>query len=229
MKVGYNNDAVRYTAINCPPTHHFTFRHTIKLIKIKKSAFFLIWATVFVSESDFLLAIITFISCLVLPLEVGILIGIGINLLFILYHAARPKISIETLRVGNKYHQSLSPTNRDFLFYLTDSWRCRLLDPHPRPVLDLPLDRLCEKPSHQTEPKTKHPRGDRLFAHLRRWLYSGNGGWFNHQRFCQPKSTFVLLQSETFGKRHVRGFVAAGLCGLLRSRPAGRSVTEKER
>lgn len=39
-------------------------------------------------------------ACLVLPLELGILIGIGINVIFILYHSARPKISIEEYSVG---------------------------------------------------------------------------------------------------------------------------------
>lgn len=43
----------------------------------------------------------TFIACLLLPLEIGILTGIGINLLFILYHAARPKITVEVLKVSN--------------------------------------------------------------------------------------------------------------------------------
>lgn len=41
-----------------------------------------------------------FVACLVLPLELGILAGIGINVIFILYHAARPKISIEYLSVS---------------------------------------------------------------------------------------------------------------------------------
>lgn len=42
----------------------------------------------------------TFIACLVFPLEKGILAGISINVLSILYHAARPKISIEFLMVS---------------------------------------------------------------------------------------------------------------------------------
>jgi sodium-independent sulfate anion transporter 11 len=41
-----------------------------------------------------------FIACLVLPLQFGILVGIGINVLFILYHAARPKITIEKQQVS---------------------------------------------------------------------------------------------------------------------------------
>lgn len=51
-------------------------------------------------RSDLIPGLTTFIACLVIALEIGILIGIGVNLLFILYHAARPKISIETLLVS---------------------------------------------------------------------------------------------------------------------------------
>ena len=52
------------------------------------------------TESDLIPGIGTFVACLVLPLEIGILVGIGINILFILYHAARPKIAIENQTVS---------------------------------------------------------------------------------------------------------------------------------
>ncbi|XP_015595529.1 sodium-independent sulfate anion transporter isoform X1 [Cephus cinctus] len=52
------------------------------------------WRT---KKSDLIPGLGTFIACLVLQLEIGILCGIGINVLFILYHAARPKISVEKL------------------------------------------------------------------------------------------------------------------------------------
>ncbi|PSN36843.1 Sodium-independent sulfate anion transporter [Blattella germanica] len=60
------------------------------------------WKT---KKSDLIPGIGTFIACLVLPLEIGILVGIGINILFILYHAARPKIAIENqvTREGVEY------------------------------------------------------------------------------------------------------------------------------
>lgn len=56
-------------------------------------------------ETDLVPGLGAFFSCLALPLEMGILVGIGINMAFILYHAARPKISIETLVTvsGSKY------------------------------------------------------------------------------------------------------------------------------
>ncbi|KAJ8665258.1 hypothetical protein QAD02_006920 [Eretmocerus hayati] len=53
------------------------------------------WRT---KKSDLIPGVGTFIACLVLQLEVGIAVGIGINVLFILYHAARPKISVEKLK-----------------------------------------------------------------------------------------------------------------------------------
>ena len=60
------------------------------------------WRT---KKSDLIPGLGTFIACLLLQLEIGILCGIGINILFILYHAARPKISVEklTTRHGTQY------------------------------------------------------------------------------------------------------------------------------
>ncbi|XP_033305969.1 sodium-independent sulfate anion transporter isoform X1 [Bombus bifarius] len=60
------------------------------------------WRT---KKSDLIPGLGTFIACLLLKLEIGILCGIGLNILFILYHAARPKISVEklTTRHGIRY------------------------------------------------------------------------------------------------------------------------------
>ncbi|KAH8417090.1 hypothetical protein KR222_002956 [Zaprionus bogoriensis] len=56
-------------------------------------------------KSDLVPGLGTFIACLVLQLESGILIGIGINVVFILYNAARPKLNIEILltQSGTEY------------------------------------------------------------------------------------------------------------------------------
>lgn len=48
-------------------------------------------------KSDLIPGIAAFIACLALPIEYGILVGIGLNILFILYHAARPKIHMDQL------------------------------------------------------------------------------------------------------------------------------------
>lgn len=56
-------------------------------------------------KSDLIPGLFTFVACLFLPLEIGVLLGIGLNLMSILYHAARPKISIQEYktRAGFKY------------------------------------------------------------------------------------------------------------------------------
>jgi len=48
-------------------------------------------------KTDLIPGLAAFFACLIFPLEIGILFGIGINVVFILYHAARPKIRIEYL------------------------------------------------------------------------------------------------------------------------------------
>ncbi|XP_070497837.1 sodium-independent sulfate anion transporter-like [Chironomus tepperi] len=53
-------------------------------------------------KTDLIPGLAAFIACLVLPLEIGILVGIGINILFILYHASRPKIHMEKAITPNK-------------------------------------------------------------------------------------------------------------------------------
>lgn len=40
--------------------------------------------------------------CLTLPIELGILTGVIVNIIFILYHAARPKLSVEMLKVNTR-------------------------------------------------------------------------------------------------------------------------------
>jgi sodium-independent sulfate anion transporter 11 len=52
-------------------------------------------------KTDLIPGLAAFVSCLVFPLEMGILVGIGINVLFILYHASRPKIHMEKAVVSH--------------------------------------------------------------------------------------------------------------------------------
>ncbi|KAJ8915141.1 hypothetical protein NQ315_000393 [Exocentrus adspersus] len=51
-----------------------------------------IWRT---KKTDLIPALATFLSCLFLRLEIGIVIGIGINLIFLLYASARPTVQVE--------------------------------------------------------------------------------------------------------------------------------------
>jgi len=53
-----------------------------------------------ISEVDLIPLVVTFVAGLALGLDYGMLIGIGINLMFILYNAARPKVQVRSLNVS---------------------------------------------------------------------------------------------------------------------------------
>ncbi|XP_012234020.1 sodium-independent sulfate anion transporter isoform X2 [Linepithema humile] len=75
------------------------------------------WRT---KKSDLIPGVGTFIACLVLQLEIGILCGIGINILFILYHAARPKISVEKLKTQHGIEYLMLTPDRCLIFPSVD-------------------------------------------------------------------------------------------------------------
>ncbi|XP_020282601.1 sodium-independent sulfate anion transporter [Pseudomyrmex gracilis] len=75
------------------------------------------WRT---KKSDLIPGLGTFIACLVLPLEIGILCGVGINILFILYHAARPKISVEKLKSRHGIEYLMLTPDRCLIFPSVD-------------------------------------------------------------------------------------------------------------
>uniref|UniRef100_A0A146KXN3 Sodium-independent sulfate anion transporter n=2 Tax=Lygus hesperus TaxID=30085 RepID=A0A146KXN3_LYGHE len=71
-------------------------------------------------KSDLIPGVATFFFCLILPLEIGILIGIGLNLISILYHAARPKISMEIARSRAGVEYLLLTPDRCLIFPSVD-------------------------------------------------------------------------------------------------------------
>ncbi|XP_026271920.1 sodium-independent sulfate anion transporter [Frankliniella occidentalis] len=71
-------------------------------------------------KSDLIPGAVTFVACLVLALEVGIVIGIGTNLVFILYHAARPKISMIILKSQGGVDYMLLTPDRCLIFPSVD-------------------------------------------------------------------------------------------------------------
>ncbi|XP_055525140.1 sodium-independent sulfate anion transporter-like isoform X2 [Wyeomyia smithii] len=80
-------------------------------------------------KADLIPGIAAFIACLALPIEYGILVGIGLNILFILYHAARPKIHLDQMITpcGIKYLM-LTP-DRSLIFPSSDFVR-NLINKH---------------------------------------------------------------------------------------------------
>jgi sodium-independent sulfate anion transporter 11 len=56
--------------------------------------------SLYIEGKDLIPTFVTFITCLVIAVEYGILIGVGINLLFLLYPSARPTVHIEKSTVS---------------------------------------------------------------------------------------------------------------------------------
>lgn len=66
------------------------------------------------TERDLLLMLITFFTCLFLPLEYGVLVGIVANVGSILCSAAKPKISIQVQKVGSIVEVEIKNIHRSF-------------------------------------------------------------------------------------------------------------------
>ncbi|KAJ2939848.1 hypothetical protein O0L34_g18043 [Tuta absoluta] len=62
----------------------------------------------------------TFVLCLTLPLELGILTGVIVNIIFILYHAARPKFSVEMLKSEGGVEYLIITPDRCLMFPSVD-------------------------------------------------------------------------------------------------------------
>lgn len=71
-------------------------------------------------KSDLIPGVITFLACLMLAVEVGIVVGIGTNVVFILYHAARPKIGMQILKSQGGVDYMLLTPDRCLIFPSVD-------------------------------------------------------------------------------------------------------------
>lgn len=67
-------------------------------------------------KTDLIPGVSAFIACLLLPLQIGILVGIGINIVFILYSAARPKLRVETACTSNGIKYLMLTPDRCLIF-----------------------------------------------------------------------------------------------------------------
>ena len=65
-----------------------------------KFFFFLLKYFVLFSETDLIPAFATFFCCLFWALEWGILVGVGIQVLLILYHVARPGVNVDLRKLN---------------------------------------------------------------------------------------------------------------------------------
>ncbi|XP_018794273.1 PREDICTED: sodium-independent sulfate anion transporter-like [Bactrocera latifrons] len=67
-------------------------------------------------RTDLIPGLGAFIACIVLPIQIGILVGMTINVVFILYSAARPKLRIETLEASNGIKYLMLTPDRCLIF-----------------------------------------------------------------------------------------------------------------
>lgn len=65
----------------------------------------LIWKS---SKKDLIPMFVTFLFCLIIGVEYGILLGVGINLMFLLYPSARPTVHIDKCAVSSKKIQCIN-------------------------------------------------------------------------------------------------------------------------
>lgn len=69
------------------------------------------------SERDFFCSIITFSSCLALGVEVGLLVGVAVNICQLLYLWARPSISVQIKVNMNKiFHSPCKNLKKKIIF-----------------------------------------------------------------------------------------------------------------
>lgn len=76
---------------------------------------------------------VTLVVCLTFSLEYGILVGVGVNLLFIVYASSRPQIRIEELTVGSHQVLLVEP-DRSLPFSAAEYLKLKIM----KKALDLP-------------------------------------------------------------------------------------------
>ncbi|KAH8340585.1 hypothetical protein KR059_001670 [Drosophila kikkawai] len=120
----YSGGLVMIALLFLTPYFYFIPRPTLAAIIIAAVVFMVevrvvkpMWRS---KRSDLVPGVGTFVACLVLPLEWGILIGVGLNVIFILYHAARPKLTTELLTTQSGVEYSMITPDRCLIFPSVD-------------------------------------------------------------------------------------------------------------
>lgn len=168
-------------------------------------------------KTDLIPGIAAFISCLVLPLELGILVGIGLNILFILYHASRPKIHMEKIIVSLTPVPQFSVSSRSIP---TDTCKGHQIPSADAwPLSHLPFSWLRKKSHQQTGIKVPGTCGNWLHTHLWRWLHCSQSCGHLTERLQPAKAADFILQSQAIRLFSFRG-CWLGLQTVLRLRGA---------
>ncbi|EDV91409.1 sodium-independent sulfate anion transporter [Drosophila grimshawi] len=91
-------------------------------------------------RSDLVPGVLAFFACLVLPLEIGIVIAIGANQLYILYHSARPKVTLEQLETEHGIKFIKITPDRCLIFPSVEFVRNILLKSGSKTTLPIVID-----------------------------------------------------------------------------------------
>ncbi|XP_033610931.1 sodium-independent sulfate anion transporter isoform X3 [Cryptotermes secundus] len=98
------------------PYFYYIPRSTLAAVLISAVAFMLDWNILKIlwncNKRDLFLVVLTFVSCLGLGVEIGLLIGVVTNVIFLLYLWARPTVSIITCK---------TPTGGEYVMVTPDS------------------------------------------------------------------------------------------------------------
>lgn len=179
------------------------------------------------TESDLIPACTTFVCCLFLRLEIGIVVGVGINLIFLLYATARPSVKVEKI--------SVSPTKHSTVLFMTilGPSGVRLPPDHPGQELDFPFGGVRQDRGVESGSQAGfqfHSSGDRRSSHTGCRFHRRQGikcvcafgevqtlfsGYQVADRgFPQTATTDSLLQPEAECDQHVPRCSAERLCLL---------------
>ncbi|KAJ3644901.1 hypothetical protein Zmor_022600 [Zophobas morio] len=88
-------------------------------------SFAIIWKN---KKLDMIPFLVTLICCLTISLDYGILIGIGVNLLFILYPSARPKVNIVRTQIVKEREICVVKPMENLFFPAAEHFRDRILE-----------------------------------------------------------------------------------------------------
>jgi MFS superfamily sulfate permease-like transporter len=166
------------------------------------------WRT---KKSDLIPACTTFVCCLFLRLEIGIVVGVGINLIFLLYATARPSVKVEKI--------SVSPTKHSTVLFMTilGPSGVRLPPDHPGQELDFPFGGVRQDRGVESGSQAGfqfHSSGDRRSSHTGCRFHRRQGYQVADRGFPQTATTDSLLQPEAECDQHVPRCSAERLCLL---------------
>ncbi|RZF48867.1 hypothetical protein LSTR_LSTR003247 [Laodelphax striatellus] len=112
---GFFNGVMIILSLSClTPTFYYIPKSTVAGViicamfyMVEYHVVLVLWRT---KKMDLVPFIVTFITCLFINLEMGIVAGITVNLLFILYNSARPRIFLQWITSGREEVLLVTPT-----------------------------------------------------------------------------------------------------------------------